>query len=124
MATTASQAMPSSTRTTGESTEPTQLSRERSQPELEAAQHLIEHSQSIRQRQAAESPRSEGYTHYVGESSDAPMNVASTSEHYEPDDRAQVHAQPFADAHGVLSATPVQQRAPSNSTTPSGQMCR
>ena len=117
MATTQGDLRPSSAGRAGPSSMPTQLNRELSQQELEVAQHLLDHSQGIPQRQSSESRRSGEHARDMPRGDDERGNGISSQEHHDLSDSLQGFAQPYSS----VQTTP-SQRQPS-AMTPGGQMC-
>lgn len=107
---------------------PTQLSRELSQQELDAAQQLIEHSQSIPRRHSPESAQGSEQPQDSGRGGDKNGNGVPSHEHHDLTDslNSVYHQQPspYPTAPAVQNMTPPQRGAQSNDTLPVGQMCR
>lgn len=124
MGTTAAEIMPPSASIVGPPNVPTQLNREPSQQELEAAQHLIEHSQSIQQRQPSESRQSDENARYAERDGDERSNGAPNYAHHDLSDSLQGFTPPYPSAQPQSNTVPIQRRQPANGMTPGGQMCR
>ena len=101
---------------------PTQLNREPSQQELEAAQQLIEHSQSISQRTAPEQRRSDERA-ADGRGGGDHSNGFTNQEYHDLDDSIQGFAQPYPGGIQTQSMIPAQRPSPAGGSTPGGQMC-
>jgi GATA-binding protein, other eukaryote len=99
---------------------PTQLHREPSQQELEAAQHLIEHSQGVPVQPSRElwAAAENGDEAYVG---GEPREDGSDVHHDLSD--VQAFAQSYPDPQMMQTPLP-ERRPPPPSMTPGGQMCR
>jgi hypothetical protein len=127
MSTTTSENMSSLAGTAGASRLPTQLNRELSQQELDAAQQLIEHSQSIPRRHSPESAQG-GEQMQDARSGEGGENGVPSQEHHDLSDSMLGYQRPspYPSAPPVQDSdmTPGQQRAQSNPSTPGGQMCR
>ncbi|KAK4544920.1 hypothetical protein LTR36_003825 [Oleoguttula mirabilis] len=104
---------------------PTLVHREPSQQELEIAQHLLDHAQSLHSHQSpppdtkssSEIPGYRPLQAYAGE------NGSATPEHHDLGDIPQQYAHAFASAVPVQTATPPAQRRTSSDMVPGGQMC-
>ena len=106
----------------GPSSLPGRLNRERSQQDLEVAQQLIEHSQSVPARQSPESHTAKEYQQASqgvnGEASGHPVSPGDQGS----SDGSPGYVQTYSSPQTVK---PAERRASSNVTTPvGGQMCR
>ena len=113
--------------TAATSSMPTQLSRELSQQELDAAQQLIEHSQSIPRRHSPESVQGSEQLQEARRGGDEHGNGVPSHEHHDLSDSLNsVYHQPspYPTAPAVQTMTPPQRGAQSNDMPPVGQMCR
>jgi GATA-binding protein, other eukaryote len=115
-----SEDQPAATQGAQSPTFPTQLHREPSQQELEAAQHLIEHSQGVPVQPSRESwaVAENGDEAYV----DGEPREDGSDVHHDLSD-VQAFAQSYPDPQ-MMQTTLTQQRPPPPSMTPGGQMCR
>ena len=127
MSTSKSESISLSGATAATSSMPTQLSRELSQQELDAAQQLIEHSQSIPRRHSPESARGSEQPQDARRGGDENGNGVASHEHHDLSDSLNSVYQrpsPYPTAPAVQNMTPPQRVASSNETLPVGQMCR
>lgn len=106
----------------GSSSLPGTLNRERSQQDLEVAQQLIEHSQSVPARQSPESSAAKEYQQASesanGEANGRPLSSGNQGS----SDGSPAYVQTYSTPQTV---TPATRRGSNNNTTPvGGQMCR
>ena len=114
--------------TAASSTMPTQLSRELSQQELDAAQQLIEHSQSVPRRYSPESAQGGDQAQDARRGGEEAENGARSQEHHDLSDSLLAYQQssPYPSAPPVRNTdmTPGQPQTHSTPSTPGGQKCR
>lgn len=123
MATTESELMPTPAGTIGPSSMPTQLNREPSQQELEVAQQLIEHSQSVPQRPPFDSLRSDEHAQTVHDAGESQINGAPSSDHHDLSDSVHGYPSPYLSGSQRDNTTPTQRRTPASGPTPGAQVC-
>lgn len=124
-----SQTMSSLNGTAGSPSISTQLSREMSQQELDAAQQLIEHSQSIPRRHSPGSAQGgDQHMQDARRSGEEGENGVQSQEHHDLSDSVSMYQRPHPYPSAPLlqdnDMTPGQRRQQSNPSTPGGQMCR
>ena len=120
------ESMSSLSRTVPASDMPAQLSRGLSQQELDAAQQLIEHSQSIPRRHSPESTQGSEQVHDVARSGEEMENGASSQEHHDLRDSLLMyqHHAPYSSTSPIQDMSPAGPQESNSHTVPAGQMCR
>ncbi|KAK5133698.1 hypothetical protein LTR08_007452 [Meristemomyces frigidus] len=122
--------------TAAEPHHPTLIHREPSQQELEIAQHLLDHAQSLHNRPqpppsawsamdvASYQPPQGGLPNYQPLQGGHDGNGRVTPEHHDLSDIPQQHAHPYpVVAVAQHAAQPIQRTTPVSSIVPGGQMC-
>ena len=114
--------------TAASSTMPTQLSRGLSQQDMDAAQQLIEHSQSVPRRYSPESAQGGDQAQDARRGGEEGENGIPSQEHHDLSDSLLAYQQPspYPNAPPVHNAdiTPGQPQMQSTPSTPGGQLCR